>query len=434
MNHVLKHIKAYAFCLFFLAGLPVGCEKDNHNPDAEILLRSLRNDSSPYYELNNSYATRRLASIMYNRADTLHPVERFKLVHISDPHLSAWSIGNHYAHPNNLIESVTFANQRELRINAMVETGDHIGSTNLAAARLSMSAFFHFLYQDNNVPTFSCYGNHDSNITSETKWESDHLFSSELALAVRGHTNHTLHTPEDNKSYYYADVPNPQGGVVRFIALDMLDQPGAEYNTLHYVIFSQEQIDWLGNVALREGMTEGHSVIILTHFPLQRSIWGGMSKATGLSSYLCDGDYVHSWGMIPHIIEAFRTRSPINKTYPNKLHPEREGIRAAFDFSNASGEFICYLGGHAHSFALFDVDAGSSFLPPQKMILCTNQAPSEIGILYNRVQRAENSITSNSFHIYAIDTNEKKVYLTFFGAYIPSDEPDFPEIIEFPYL
>jgi predicted MPP superfamily phosphohydrolase len=405
----------------------VGCSKDGDLKD-----NSLRSDNQIYYSINNSEATKRLASIMYspNTPNTLYPVERFKLVHISDPHLSGWSVGNHYTQPNNLIESVMFANQRELKINAMVETGDHISNAPVNTARLYLSSFFHFLYKDNHVPTFSCYGNHDSNIGGK----EEYIRSSELANAVRAHKNYSVRDESGSKSYYYADVPDPQGGTIRFITLDMLDQPGNEYNTLHYVVYSQEQINWLGNVALKEGMTAGHSVIVLTHFPFQIPLWGGMGKAVEPESYLCDGDFVHTWRMVPEIIEAYRTRSSISKTFPNKLHPDREGIKTEFDFTGSAGEFICYLGGHAHCFAIFDVRNISSTLPPQKMILCTNQAPSETGGVYNKVKRAEKSVTSNSFNIYAIDTNEKKVYITFFGAYIPSDDPSFPAILEFSYL
>lgn len=47
---------------------------------------------------------------------------------------------------------------------------------------------------------------------------------------------------------------------------------------------------------------------------------------------------------------------------------------------------------------------------PSKMLLCTNQAPSEVGIIYNRVIREVDSLSSNSFCIYAIDTKEKNLH------------------------
>jgi hypothetical protein len=182
-------------------------------------------------------------------------------------------------------------------------------------------------------------------------------------------------------------------------------------------------------------MSARHSVIILTHFPFQYSIWGGeKGSATEPSSFLIDGDFVNRWRLIPEIVEAFRTHSSIKKTFTNKTNWAKGDIDVDFDFTSATGDFICYLGGHIHCFALFDIAGTNTLLPSQKMILCTNQSPSEVGKRFNRVERKDNSITSNSFNIYAIDTYEKKVYITFFGAYLPSDDASFPEVLEFSYL
>jgi predicted MPP superfamily phosphohydrolase len=421
----------YTVCAGCLGAVLIGLTGCSEEGSSVGLLRS--HDNKAYYTINNEEASLRLSSIMYNRTDTLYGGERFKIVHISDTHLSGWSVDNHYAHPTNLIESVTFANQQELKINAMVETGDHISRTSANDARKWMVSFFRHLYQDNRIPTFSCYGNHDANIDRK----EDYITANELGSNLHFYNNHPIRKPFLNRSYYYADVPGPQGGTVRFIALDMLDQPANEYNTLHYSIFSQDQIDWLCNVALKEEMTDRHSVIILTHFPLQVSAWGGKSGGVGEGGtpfYLYDGNYVYPWQMIPDIVEAFRTHSSLQKNYPNNSYPDRPGIQVDVDFTNTAGEFVCYLGGHVHCFALFDIQGTASTLPPQKMIICTNQAPGESSSIYNKVVRKENSIISNSFNIYAVDTHEKKVYITFFGACIPSNAPDFPRIMEFSYL
>ncbi|MDR1356431.1 MAG: metallophosphoesterase [Tannerellaceae bacterium] len=423
MHGLHTNIRIYALWLL-VAALMVCCRKNDDVDD-----NMLRGDNKFYYTVNNIEAMERVSLIMYNGENPSEREERFKLIHISDPHLSGWSTGNHASHPNNLIESVVFANQRELRIDAMVETGDHISNAPAKIARENMESFFHHLYAENYIPTFSCYGNHDANMDNR---KDAYITSGELAEAINRHTNYPQGKILPGKSYYYADVPNPQGGMIRIIALYMLDQPGSEYDALHYTIYSQEQINWLGNVALKEGMSDRHSVIVLAHFPFQESAWKG--KATLQESYLRDADFVHTWKLVPEIIEAFRTRSIIDKTYPNILFPQRVGINAGFDFSDATGEFVCYLGGHAHCFALFDVRNTGAILPPQKMILCSNQSPSESNSVYNRVHRIPSSLISNSFNIYAVDTKEKKVYITFFGAYIPFNEPNFPSVMEFSYL
>lgn len=417
----LNEIKVY-FCFILFVFTYTGCGDKN---ELEYTLRSDTNEY--YYNINKADAANRVKSIMYatGEADLLSssPSERFKLIHISDAHLSNASSDNNYKNPNNLIEAVTFANQPDLRINAMVATGDHINDNSKYIASLFMESFVQNLYKDNTVPTFACFGNHDSNMMGHYK---NYYFSTpELFNFFYNKVNYPLQQ-ENGTNYYYADVANPMGGYIRFIALDMLDQPGNEINTLYNVVYSQKQINWLADVALKKGMTEQHSVVILTHFPFQPK-WG---------HYLCDGDYIHSWKIVPEIVEAFRTKQAIQRDYSSKFDSFKT-IQVDADFTNTPGEFICHLGGHAHITAQFEITGlsnQSEELLPQQMLLCTNMSPSEIGTVYNKVPRRSKSLSNNSFCIYAIDTIEKKIYITFFGAYIPEDASSHPEIVEISYL
>lgn len=217
------------------------------------------------------------------------------------------------------------------------------------------------------------------------------------------------------------------GGMIRIIALDMLDQPAIEYNTLQLAIYSQKQIDWFCNKALKENMTDQHSVIIITHFPFE-----SYSSATKMASFLIDAKYLYSTHLIPEIVEAFREKKTLNQTYPNLIN-KKDSIFVNTDFSSYRGDFICYMGGHSHITTQFDVTSirnRSTALQPQRMLLCTNMSPSEIGKVFNRVNREPNTVTDNSFCIYAIDTIERNIYITFFGAYLPSDKSaeQYPEI------
>lgn len=408
--------KVLSVCFFLL--IFVGCKETTEDNDAVTALRSSMDNA--FYLQNNKDAIRRVDSIMYNKTNTSNKYERFKIVHISDPHLSALSRSNNYISPNNLLQSITFANQTKLKINAIVATGDFISNKGKGEALQYLKAFTSNFRWNNKIPSVVCTGNHDSNMIE--KISKNYISRSEL--------NNTLFLDAKlkNRNYYYTDVKNPQRGTIRIISLDMIDQPADEYYTLYYAHYSQEQINWLGNVALKEGMTENHSIIILNHYPFQN-----FSKEA--KTYLCDGDFVHSWNMIPEIIEAYRTRSSLNKSYPNKLIKQKN-ISINFNFSNSTGEFVCYLGGHAHVTTHFDVQGfenENKTMSPQKMLLCTNQAPSEKGVVYNRVERNENSLTSNSFCIYAIDTQEKNIYITFFGAYKPKDNADYQEIQSISY-
>ena len=87
-------------------------------------------------------------------------------------------------------------------------------------------------------------------------------------------------------------------------------------------------------------MTNKHSVIILNHYPFQYYSKSG-------NTFLRDGDFVHSWHMIPEIIEAFRKKEQIENVYENKYHTNSP-IHVKADFQTVPGEFICYLGEHAH--------------------------------------------------------------------------------------
>lgn len=409
------------YCLFILmAGCFIQCDDDKTEPD----LRS--NILEYYYNMNNIRATNRFTTIMYNQTDSDHPVERFKVVHISDAHVSDWSSGNYYKSPSNLIEAVRFANQSELKINAMAATGDHINDSKKSKALSFLKSFFDYLYEENDIPTFPCYGNHDSNMTDKSK--DDYLTSTELYNAFDNKNNYSLNR-EAYKNYYYADVPNPMGGTVRFISLDMLDQPDNAHNTLYDVVYSNEQIQWLGNVALKKGMTDQHHVILLNHYPFQPP-WG---------HFLLGEKYLHSWQMVPEIIEAFRSKQSLQKVYDS--YPGKTGtipIEVNFDYTASPGDFICYMGGHAHITAQFEIGKLSNRaegLLPQKMLLCTNMSPSEVGTQFNQVERKSESLTSNSFCLYAIDTKERNIYITFFGAYLPSvlTMSDYPDIQVIPY-
>ena len=390
---------------------------------------SLRSDQNErFYWGNNAAASERVAKIMYNESNGSRS-ERFKIVHISDVHISSWSPSNHYVLPINLRQSVQFANQPELRINVMAVTGDFISYGKKSEAKAYMKSFASSLQQDNFIPYVICTGNHDSNIGAQEDRSpimSTLFYKPEITnLLFTNNQNSYKRIPNEN--YYYKDFSNPQGGTIRMIALDMIDQPSDVYNTLNYAHYSQEQINWLSNVALREGMTSSHSVIILNHYPFQH-------HDSGASTYLCDGDYVHPWYMIPEIVEAFRGHTTLTKTYPNQFGGE--DIHVDADFTNNTATFICYLGGHIHANAYFEIKGLSNEqmnLPKQKMIICTNQAPSEAGTVYNRVKREEDSLSSNSFCIHAIDTQEHKIYITFFGAFRPEGAKNYPDIQELTY-
>ena len=107
-----------------------------------------------------------------------------------------------------------------------------------------------------------------------------------------------------------------------------------------------------------------------------------------------------------------------------------DSISVNVSFDNAPGEFICYLGGHLHTYLNYEVkSATESTLPKQIMIIANNMSPSEKNEI-SSIERNSVGLRNNTFNLYAIDTKEKMIYVTFFGA----TSFYYPSIIALPYL
>ena len=368
-----------------------------------------------FFQENSEAAIRSLEQMMgptgyqqSTNANSETTYERFKLIHISDPHLSEWTADNNYAHPINLMEAIEFANLPQLKINAFVATGDFISnkkSTSAFDASLYQQSFNSFLFAKNNVPTFICTGNHDTNmLTNNTQ---NYLSKQDLHRLLFAKTNYPLCQPQ-GENYYYADIPNPSGGTIRIIALDNTDQKDFTHNSLHTSCITQKQIDWLTEIALTKDMSKNHNVIILTHHPLQK-----FSK--DLSTYMCSGTHLYEPHLIPDIINAFIKKQALNRTYHSTLSP-KQSIIVKHNFSGSPGDFICYMGGHAHTPAYFEVSCNDNQQAKQIMLLANTLSPDLQNNNYNYVYRKKENLNSNSFSIYAIDIKEKNIYITDFGA------------------
>jgi hypothetical protein len=380
-----------------------GCDKDVPVSEEKILA---------YYEINRdaclNWFTMSESDMLELRKVPFNSI--FTMVHISDAHLSSWSSNNRYENPSNLTEAVRFVNDPEVKIHVMVDTGDHIGNaptTTREKAALFMNEYAKALYDYNQVPTFTSTGNHDANLLNREHQEYA-LTRSDLHALVTSKTNYPVHSPEAC-NYYYADVTNPTGGKIRIISLDVIDQKGTAYDVQHFATFSQEQIDWFCHTALKEGMTGEHQVIVLVHFPLS-------TTHPGLRAFTGD-EYTYSWKMIPEIIEAFRSKNEWVQTYKNRFDSS-DILTVNVSFKDSPGDFICYLGGHIHTYLHYEVDDFRNLnpaLPRQLMIIANNMSPSDKNSK-SPIERNTEGLLNNTFNIYAIDTRSRTVYVSFFGA------------------
>lgn len=408
-------LKSYILYIFLAIGLLItpGCGNE-------------LDDARDNFLANCEVATQYLDSIMYGSTTSTQsdlknglPFERFKIVHISDMHVSSWTADDNYKEPQNVSEAVTFANIPEMRINALIATGDFISNnekTTHSVAYDYMNGFFNSFYSsDNAIPSFVCTGNHDSNmLTDNTDY---YLSKSDMHSLLFSKTNYDLTQPAD-ENYYYTDLTDSNGETFRIIALDNADQEAFDYNSMHYVCFTQTQVDWLINTALTENMTDNHHVIILNHHPFQP-----YSKTA--ETYMASGTHLYSEKMIPDIINAYIQKGSVQRNYKTCIAP-KQTITVNADFSAAKGEFVCYLGGHVHTSASFEVPCNDSSTK-QIMLLANTLSPDLQNNNYSYTYRKKSSQSSNSFSIYAIDTQEQKIYITYFGAK-RSDAPTIESI------
>ena len=308
----------------------------------------------------------------------------------------------------NLMEAVELANLPDMRINAMVATGDLIANTTETTAldaSLYLSGFNTCFYSANQIPSFFCTGNHDANML--TDHTSYYLSKQDLHRLLFAKTNYPIHQPA-GENYFYADVPNPMGGTIRIISLDNTDQEGFDYKSLNRSCITQQQVDWFIQTALRENMTDQYSVIVLNHHPLQP-----FSK--DLSTYMCSGTHLYGARLIPDIVNAFIQKKTWKQTYKTNTAPYQT-LSVEADFTDVPGEFICYMGGHTHTPAHFEVPCNDATPAKQIMLLANTLSPDLQNNTYCYIKRKKDDITSNSFSIYAIDTQEKNIYITYFGA------------------
>lgn len=366
-----------------------------------------------YFDQNTQNALSNLNQIMYNTTASTNSLktgtvnERFKIVHISDIHLPRTSAQEDNICLKNLKEAIQFANLNDSKINAIVATGDYVSNnekTNRQTIINNLNLFKSIIFDSSNTtPGFVCTGNHDANMLT---LDSTFYLSKEDIHQCLFSTPNYPYEQTEVENYYYADVKEPNGNIIRFIVLDNTDQEGFLYNTQQVSCITQKQIDWFIQTALQKNMTDKHSVIILTHHPLQE-------YSKNQETYMCGGTHLYKATLIPSIIDAFQQRSFISKTYKSTISPTKT-IHVNGDFTQAKGEFICYLGGHAHTYGNFNV--GIEGKAKQIMLLANTLSPSLQNNNYGYIDRDIDHNKYNSFSIYCVDTNEKKIYITYFGA------------------
>ena len=351
---------------------------------------------------------------------------RFNLIHTTDNNIDP-IIKQSVV---KLKDTISLANYISSNIDAVVDTGDVTNGYNIASSLLeSEFADAKDAFVKSQKPVLVSLGNHDGNdnadpsqcLTPQQQW--DWLYS-----ALEGRFSDVHFGDKANlKAYSYLDVSR-NGSTLRIIALDQLDAPSYTTKVLqHTAIYSQSQIDWLVN--LLENTPANYGIVICNHFPFAPYRAGGYSEEWPC---LNDGSFAQGWQMIPEIIQAFSSRSTLNKTYADANGFQDIGVVADFSSVPATSQFCFYMCGHTHSKNTFYVKQEGGVDYNQLMLV--EDSSALLGVSLNKVWRDISSPISNAFSILSVDLVERCVYRTSFGAIQKFNEATAQRISKIPFV
>ena len=212
---------------------------------------------------------------------------------------------------------------------------------------------------------FVVRGNHDITIktTKETGYTAPHEMTRKLIMEANseGAVAH-----KDRIYYYFDDETNK----IRYICLDTCDAPQKGEDDFWGLVygFSEEQGEWLSNVALDIPDDEWH-VIVTGHVPCVPEICAYAEEILPLAEIL--------------------------KDYKNKRGK----------FSNHKGTFVAYICGHNHK----DLDATID----DTLFISTGTSPIFKDDIW---EREEGTISEILMDIFAVDKANRKLYAVRIGA------------------
>lgn len=265
-----------------------------------------------------------------------------------------------------------------------------------------VSDFRRLITQGVQIPCLIAKGNHEaagedvssedpSNILTDNEW---------YKLACSALDNECKHNPlYQYGGYYYRDFENAKIRVI-IMNTSQVNDLGEYLNPLN-VIIKQDQVDWLCNYALdfsdKGNDKTNWGVVIISHAPVNIAEGG---NSIGAQSRV-----------IEHILYAFMNGTSYSGSDGEGIYE----ISADVDFSSQGEmEFICNICGHTHydrltTFASLNrpcISVGSAF--PQ------SGTPSQEGATIPT--RTSGTITMELLDIISIDTENRKIYCTRYGA------------------
>lgn len=352
------------------------------------------------------------------------PKKRINIIHISDNHIA-------YGDSRmNLSHAIRMSTEDSLSLKALICTGDLSEGYDSRIKKSTVLNQFNInrlAFSKATIPTLIQLGNHDANdadgvleviTTKKEQWDNVFIDISEKW------TNIQWGDKENFRHYHYYDIQHPSGNI-RVIVLDQLDHDmpldkdsKPIYKCQEEAVYSQRQIDWLCNVALKTPPNTG--IVLCNHYPFMKT---GTYKG---ESFLNGASFVQNWQMIPQIIDAWQKNQKINIKHTDIKKTQNIIVNADFTNYSKGCEFITHLAGHIHHKHFGWID-GYNQLYIMETTLGRGQGS------FSMIKREPASSSSAAFSILSIDQEEKRIYRTSFGAYIRTDliENSRIEIIDY---
>lgn len=309
---------------------------------------------------------------------------------------------------DNARRTIEFANTCPVRIDAMVHTGDIITPFGVHSkdASLARAEKFFSLARQSDVPLLFSKGNHDlndwnnypENVFTDTDW--GHLF---LDFAEQNYGICRQNKKNGQKStWHYLDIEDKK---IRIISVDVQDTDKVTVNekgTVKYygalsIYITDEQIRWIAETALNfsDKAEKDWGVIFAFHQTSHN-----------------DPGYQNTVDELIHLAAAFNTQEKYSKHFVfEENHFFDWNIDADFSYYNEYTEkphIICCIVGHNHIDA-HEMREGINVIWSLHAA-CTTQSSDA------RYARIPGTCTQNSFSIFNIDTQKRKIRIFRYGA------------------
>ena len=336
--------------------------------------------------------------------------ERANFVFFTDSHVDLFEPLESLDNVKRIIE---YSNGCPVKFDALINAGDAITPSNMVPKSEAKERFKKFfdLVKQSRSPVVYAIGNHDSNDSTnvlDNAFTSDDYSEMFFDFAEENYGIIRQTKKDGTKStWHYRDIEEKK---IRIIAVDVYDTDRTvkkddgtiKFGTKWGNFISQEQFDWISNVALNfDDKAEGDWGVILTLHEYIDNVFKN------------ECDWHQNTGEVLHkILVAFNTQSTYSYTYKHKENSFFD-TNVCVDFTryaqnDKKPHIICCLLGHDH------VDK-SDVVDGINLIWSLNSSASS---LYGdaRVMRYVGTSTQNAFDVVNIDTLNRKIRIFRYGA------------------